>query len=188
MLQLKWLKNWFVAGFQICYQFPGFINNYVREHLGMLYHMNNTFWNTIFEIFVNVSLTCSFVWFWELFLLQWSNIFLFYCSWNAWTEVFSRSSINVFKLIIFALFFLKFTFGRLPSSRTDEFDIFVVWFSFTNWFLPVSKFYYVCWQNFHKLRFNSYQDKTGKTKSPLYQFFPWNFCKRSIQHPKYSDF
>ena len=50
-------------------------------------------------------------------------------------ESFSTNSINALKLLVFVFSFLKFTFEdfastcRLPSWRTDEFDIFVVWIS-----------------------------------------------------------
>ena len=46
---------------QICCQFPVFLNNSISMYskklkLRMLYHMHNTFRNTIFQISVNVAL------------------------------------------------------------------------------------------------------------------------------------
>ena len=56
-----------LVGSQICRQFPGFLNNFIKVYtirleIGMLYHMNNTFENTIFQIYGNVPLmgTVSF--------------------------------------------------------------------------------------------------------------------------------
>lgn len=79
-------------------------------------------------------LTSHFVCFWELFFLLW-YFFLFCCSSKAWIGLLT-SSINACMQLIFIFSFLKFKcedftlIDGLPSRRTNEFDIFLVWFSF----------------------------------------------------------
>ena len=78
---------------------------------------------------------------------------------------FSTRSINASKLLIFVFSFLKFTFedfasiGGFPSWRTNEFDIFVVWFTFIE--LVSAGF---------ETRYLSLLKKLSKSRLKLYQF------------------